>query len=149
MVHLCFNMNKYTNHVFKLLYYPKNISCVPFSSRRWERFFFLLKCQTPRKFSRSSLHKWDQTRYFFTSFWVVMGVNLHKGITPFTSPLVHRNGLINLHDRKITPLTSLSVLMSIWSCILHDELWRSSFRLSLLSVTTSQLLAYSGYFFGK
>ena len=34
-------------------------------------------------------------------------------------------------------------------CILHDEPWRSPFRFSLLSVTTSQLLAYSGYFFGK
>ena len=34
-------------------------------------------------------------------------------------------------------------------CILHDESWRSPFRLSLLSVTTSQLFAYSRYFFGK
>ena len=32
MVRVCFNMNKYTNHVFKLLYYPKNISYVPFYS---------------------------------------------------------------------------------------------------------------------
>ena len=30
MVRLSFNMNKYTNHVFKLLYDPKNISYVPF-----------------------------------------------------------------------------------------------------------------------
>ena len=46
------------NHVFKLLYYPQNISNVPFSSSRWECCcFFLLKRQTPRKFSRSQLYK--------------------------------------------------------------------------------------------